>query len=79
MSLQIEMLEHQRQNRESQVVRPDKVLNDRRHRESATVPLALQILGLVGFAMGMGLTTWAMPVNRSSRGRCACSPTGASE
>ena len=31
---------------------------------SATVPLALQILGLVGFATGMGLTTWAMLVNR---------------
>ena len=31
---------------------------------SATVPLPLQILGLVGFAMGMGLTTWAMLVNR---------------
>ena len=31
---------------------------------SATVPLALQVLGLVGFAMGMGLTTWAMLVNR---------------
>jgi hypothetical protein len=27
---------------------------------SATVPLPLQILGLIGFAMGMGLTTWAM-------------------
>jgi protein-S-isoprenylcysteine O-methyltransferase Ste14 len=31
---------------------------------SATVPLALQILGLVGFAAGMGLTTWVMLVNR---------------
>jgi len=31
---------------------------------SATVPLALQILGLIGFAAGMGLTTWAMLVNR---------------
>ena len=31
---------------------------------SATVPVALQILGLVGFATGMGLTTWAMLVNR---------------
>ena len=31
---------------------------------SATVPLPLQILGLIGFAMGMGLTTWAMLVNR---------------
>src|SRR5271157_3581407 len=31
---------------------------------SATVPLALQILGLVGFATGMGVTTWAMLVNR---------------
>ena len=31
---------------------------------SATVPLALQILGLVGFATGMGITTWAMLVNR---------------
>ncbi len=31
---------------------------------SATVPFPLQILGLVGFAMGMGLTTWAMLVNR---------------
>ena len=30
---------------------------------SATVPFPLQILGLVGFAMGMGLTTWAMLVN----------------
>ena len=31
---------------------------------SATVPFSLQILGLIGFAMGMGLTTWAMLVNR---------------
>ena len=31
---------------------------------SATVPFPLQILGLLGFAMGMGLTTWAMLVNR---------------
>ena len=31
---------------------------------SATVPLALEILGLVGFATGMGLTTWAMLLNR---------------
>jgi protein-S-isoprenylcysteine O-methyltransferase Ste14 len=31
---------------------------------SATVPFALQILGLIGFAVGMGLTTWAMLVNR---------------
>src|SRR5271166_3218633 len=31
---------------------------------SATVPFPLQILGLIGFAMGMGLTTWAMLVNR---------------
>ena len=31
---------------------------------SATVPFTLQILGLIGFAMGMGLTTWAMLVNR---------------
>jgi protein-S-isoprenylcysteine O-methyltransferase Ste14 len=31
---------------------------------SATVPLALQILGLIGFAAGMGITTWAMLVNR---------------
>ena len=31
---------------------------------SATVPFPLQILGLVGFATGMGLTTWAMLVNR---------------
>jgi protein-S-isoprenylcysteine O-methyltransferase Ste14 len=31
---------------------------------SATVPFPLQILGLVGFAAGMGLTTWAMLVNR---------------
>jgi protein-S-isoprenylcysteine O-methyltransferase Ste14 len=31
---------------------------------SATVPFALQILGLIGFAMGMALTTWAMLVNR---------------
>jgi len=31
---------------------------------SANRTLALQILGLVGFATGMGLTTWAMLVNR---------------
>ncbi|MBV9286203.1 MAG: isoprenylcysteine carboxylmethyltransferase family protein [Hyphomicrobiales bacterium] len=31
---------------------------------SAIVPFPLQILGLVGFAMGTGLTTWAMLVNR---------------
>ena len=31
---------------------------------SATVPFPLQILGLIGFAIGMGLTTWAMLVNR---------------
>jgi protein-S-isoprenylcysteine O-methyltransferase Ste14 len=31
---------------------------------SATVPFPLQILGLIGFAMGMGLTTSAMLVNR---------------
>ena len=31
---------------------------------SATAPLALQILGLIGFAAGMGITTWAMLVNR---------------
>ena len=31
---------------------------------SATVPFPLQILGLIGFAMGMALTTWAMLVNR---------------
>ena len=31
---------------------------------SATVPLALQNLGLIGFAAGMGITTWAMLVNR---------------
>jgi protein-S-isoprenylcysteine O-methyltransferase Ste14 len=31
---------------------------------SATVPFTLQILGLIGFAMGMALTTWAMLVNR---------------
>ena len=31
---------------------------------SPTVPFTLQILGLIGFAMGMGLTTWAMLVNR---------------
>ena len=31
---------------------------------SATVSFPLQILGLVGFATGMGLTTWAMLVNR---------------
>ncbi len=31
---------------------------------TATVPFPLQILGLVGFAIGMGLTTWAMLVNR---------------
>ena len=43
---------------------------------SETVPLPLQILGLIGFAMGMGLTTWAMLVNRFSRARCACSPSG---
>ena len=35
-----------------------------RLRWSATVPFTLQILGLIGFAMGMGLTTWAMLVNR---------------
>ena len=31
---------------------------------SATVPFPLQIFGLIGFATGMGLTTWAMLVNR---------------
>jgi protein-S-isoprenylcysteine O-methyltransferase Ste14 len=31
---------------------------------SATVSVALQILGLAGFATGMGITTWAMLVNR---------------
>jgi protein-S-isoprenylcysteine O-methyltransferase Ste14 len=31
---------------------------------SATVPFTLQILGLIGFAIGMGLTTWSMLVNR---------------
>ena len=31
---------------------------------SATVPFTLQILGLIGFAMGMAMTTWAMLVNR---------------
>ena len=31
---------------------------------SASVPFLLQILSLIGFAMGMGLTTWAMLVNR---------------
>ena len=31
---------------------------------SATVPFPLQILGLIGFATGMALTTWAMLVNR---------------
>ena len=31
---------------------------------SATAPFPLQILGLIGFAIGMGLTTWAMLVNR---------------
>ncbi len=31
---------------------------------SATVAFPLQTLGLVGFAIGMGLTTWAMLVNR---------------
>jgi protein-S-isoprenylcysteine O-methyltransferase Ste14 len=31
---------------------------------SATVPFSLQLFGLVGFAMGMALTTWAMLVNR---------------
>ena len=35
-----------------------------RLRWSATVPFPLQILGLIGFAIGMGLTTWAMLVNR---------------
>ena len=30
----------------------------------SAVPFPLQILGLVGFAAGMGLTTWAMLVNR---------------
>jgi protein-S-isoprenylcysteine O-methyltransferase Ste14 len=31
---------------------------------SATVPFPLQILGLVGFTIGMGLTIWAMLANR---------------
>jgi protein-S-isoprenylcysteine O-methyltransferase Ste14 len=31
---------------------------------SATVPFTLQIVGLIGFATGMALTTWAMLVNR---------------
>jgi protein-S-isoprenylcysteine O-methyltransferase Ste14 len=31
---------------------------------SATVPFPLQVLGLIGFAMGLALTTWAMLVNR---------------
>ena len=31
---------------------------------SPTVSFTLQILGLIGFAMGMALTTWAMLVNR---------------
>jgi len=31
---------------------------------SATIPFPLQILGLMGFTVGMGLTTWAMLVNR---------------
>ena len=31
---------------------------------SANEPFPLQILGLIGFAVGMGLTTWAMLVNR---------------
>ncbi len=31
---------------------------------SATAPFPLQILGLIGFAIGTGLTTWAMLVNR---------------
>jgi protein-S-isoprenylcysteine O-methyltransferase Ste14 len=35
-----------------------------RLRWSATAPFPLQIIGLIGFAMGMGLTTWAMLVNR---------------
>ena len=36
---------------------------------------ALQILGLIGFAMGMALTTWARLVNRFfSSARCACRP-----
>ena len=39
-------------------------LDVRRLHWSATVPFPLQILGLVGFAIGMGLTTWAMLVNR---------------
>ena len=30
----------------------------------ATIPFTLQILGLIGFATGMALTTWAMLVNR---------------
>ena len=39
----------------------------------ATVPLELQILGLVGFATGMGLTTWAIMVKL----RCAGSTLAA--
>jgi hypothetical protein len=39
-------------------------LNVGRLHWSATVPFTLQILGLIGFAMGMALTTWAMLVNR---------------
>ena len=44
---------------------------------SATVPFPLQILGLVGFAIGMGLTTWAMLVNRFFSSAVRFSPTGA--
>jgi len=46
---------------------------------SATVPFPLQILGLIGFAIGMGLTTWAMLVNRFfSRGALEARPGPAS-
>ena len=33
-------------------------------RRNTAVPFPLQILSLIGFAMGLGLTTWAMLVNR---------------
>jgi len=36
---------------------------DKRFGWSAQVPLALQVVGLVAFASGMGLMTWAMAVN----------------
>ena len=42
---------------------------------SAIVPFTVQILGLIGFAMGMALTNWAMLVNRFfSRGALEARP-----